>query len=153
MGKVGACGDNAAMESFFPLLQKNVLDRQRWTTREELRLAIFTWIERTYQRRRRQRRLGRLAPVEYETLTYPLLRPNPYPTGQPKSGQSRGSSTHRGVTWTLLAAQAADRGPRRDVRAWLPDDLTADLSVPALVRRVRLSERQCRRHLGDARDG
>jgi putative transposase len=32
MGRVGACGDNAAMESFFALLQKNVLDRQRWTT-------------------------------------------------------------------------------------------------------------------------
>jgi transposase InsO family protein len=41
------------MESFFSLLQKNVLDRQRWTTREELRLAIITWIERTYHRRRR----------------------------------------------------------------------------------------------------
>lgn len=27
MGRVGACGDNAAMESFFALLQKNVLDR------------------------------------------------------------------------------------------------------------------------------
>jgi len=25
MGRVGACGDNAAMESFFALLQKNVL--------------------------------------------------------------------------------------------------------------------------------
>jgi putative transposase len=69
MGRVGACGDNAAMESFFALLQKNVLDRQRWATREELRLAIITWIERTYHRRRRQRRLGRLTPVEYETLT------------------------------------------------------------------------------------
>ena len=68
MGRVGACGDNAAMESFFALLQKNVLDRQRWATREELRLAIITWIERTYHRRRRQRRLGRLTPVEYETL-------------------------------------------------------------------------------------
>ena len=28
MGRVGACGDNAAMESFFALLQRNVLDRQ-----------------------------------------------------------------------------------------------------------------------------
>jgi putative transposase len=63
MGRVGACGDNAAMESFFALLQKNVLDRQRWATREELRLAIITWIERTYHRRRRQRRLGRLIAV------------------------------------------------------------------------------------------
>jgi putative transposase len=68
MGRVGACGDNAAMESFFALLQKNVLDRQRWQTREQLRLAIITWIERTYHRRRRQRRLGHLTPIEYETI-------------------------------------------------------------------------------------
>jgi putative transposase len=68
MGRVGACGDNAAMESFFALLQKNVLDRQRWATREQLRLAIVTWIEKTYHRRRRQRRLGRLTPVEFETI-------------------------------------------------------------------------------------
>jgi putative transposase len=73
MGRVGACGDNAAMESFFSLLQKNVLDRQRWETREELRLAIVTWIERTYHRRRRQRVLGRLTPVEFELLE-PLLQ-------------------------------------------------------------------------------
>jgi transposase InsO family protein len=68
MGKVASAGDNAAMESFFSLLQKNVLDRHRWATREELRLAIITWIERTYHRRRRQARLGRLTPIEYETI-------------------------------------------------------------------------------------
>lgn len=68
MGRVGACGDNAAMESFFALLQKNVLDRQRWTTRQELRLAIVTWIEKTYHRRRRQRALGRITPIEFETI-------------------------------------------------------------------------------------
>ncbi|QIX53725.1 IS3 family transposase [Rhodococcus sp. DMU1] len=68
MGRVGAAGDNAAMESFFALLQRNVLDRQRWTTREQLRIAIVTWIERTYHRRRRQLRLGRLTPVEFETI-------------------------------------------------------------------------------------
>jgi transposase InsO family protein len=68
MGRVGACQDNAAMESFFALLQKNVLDRQRWQTREELRLAIVLWIERTDHRRRRQRRLGRLTPVEFEAV-------------------------------------------------------------------------------------
>jgi putative transposase len=68
MGRVGACADNAAMESFFSLLQKNVLNRRRWPTREQLRLAIITWIERTYHRRRRQDSLGRLTPIEYETL-------------------------------------------------------------------------------------
>ncbi|MGW1166908.1 IS3 family transposase [Streptomyces sp. NPDC001153] len=75
IGRVGAAGDNAAMESFFSLLQKNVLDRRSWTTREELRIAIVTWIERTYHRRRRQAALGRLTPVEYETvMTTPALR-------------------------------------------------------------------------------
>ena len=68
MGRVGACADNAAMESFFSLLQKNVLNRQRWHSRQELRLAIVTWIERTYHRRRRQRRLGRLTPIEFEII-------------------------------------------------------------------------------------
>jgi len=32
MGRVGAAGDNAAMESFWSLLQTNVLNQQRWTT-------------------------------------------------------------------------------------------------------------------------
>ncbi|MFI8860855.1 integrase core domain-containing protein [Streptomyces prasinus] len=66
--RVGAAGDNAAMESFFSLLQKNVLDRRVWATREELRIAIVTWIERTYHRRRRQASLGRLTPIEFETV-------------------------------------------------------------------------------------
>ena len=68
MGRVASAGDNAAMESFFALLQKNVLDRRSWHTREELRIAIVTWIERTYHRRRRQTGLGRLTPIEYETI-------------------------------------------------------------------------------------
>jgi transposase InsO family protein len=66
MGRVAAAGDNAAMESFNALLQKNVLNRRRWASRSELRYAIIHWIEHTYNRRRRQRRLGRLTPVEFE---------------------------------------------------------------------------------------
>ena len=68
MGQVGAAVDNAAMESFFALLQNNVLNRRRWTTRQQLRIAIITWIERTYHRRRRQNTLGRLTPIEFEIL-------------------------------------------------------------------------------------
>ncbi len=71
MGQVGSAGDNAAMESFFALLQRNVLDRRTWATRDELRIEIITWIERTYHRRRRQARLGRLTPIEYETIMTP----------------------------------------------------------------------------------
>ncbi len=69
MGRVGAAGDNAAMESFFSLLQKNVPNRRRYDTREQLHIAIVTWIERTYHRRRRQLALGRLTPpIEYEAI-------------------------------------------------------------------------------------
>jgi transposase InsO family protein len=71
MGQVGSTGDNAAMESFFVLLQRNVLDRHRWNSRDELRIAIVTWIERTYHPRRRQAALGRLTPIEYEMIKTP----------------------------------------------------------------------------------
>jgi putative transposase len=53
------------MDSFFALLQENVLDRQRWTTHHELHLAIVSRIETTYHR---QLRLGKLTPSNFETL-------------------------------------------------------------------------------------
>ena len=68
MGRVGAAGGNAAMESLFSLLQKNVLNRRSWSNRDELRIAMVTWIERTYHPRRRQAALGRLTPVEFATI-------------------------------------------------------------------------------------
>ncbi|OLT38307.1 hypothetical protein BJF82_13815 [Kytococcus sp. CUA-901] len=76
------------MESFFALLQKNVLDRKRWRTREELRIAIITWIERIitwiertyYHRRRRKARLGRSTPIEYETIMNPTVSLAPPPS-------------------------------------------------------------------------
>ncbi len=68
MGRVASSADNAAMETFFALLQKNVLNARRWDTRDQLRLAIVTWTERTYHRRRRQRALGKLTPIEFETI-------------------------------------------------------------------------------------
>lgn len=66
MGRVASAADNAAMEPFFALLQKNVFDRQTWDTREQLRIAVLDWVERTYNRRRRQRALGKLTPIEFE---------------------------------------------------------------------------------------
>ena len=46
IGRVGATGGNAAMESFFALLQKKILNRQTWTTREQLWTANVVWIEK-----------------------------------------------------------------------------------------------------------
>lgn len=66
MGGVASVGDNAAMESFNSLLRRNVFDRRRWQTRDELHNAVVHWVEHTYNNRRRQRGLGKLTPAEYE---------------------------------------------------------------------------------------
>jgi putative transposase len=71
MGQVASAGDNAAMESFFSLLQKNVLNRRRWASRDDLYNAILFWTQHTYNGRRRQRSRGRLTPVEYELASTP----------------------------------------------------------------------------------
>ena len=64
-----AGGDNAAVESFFQLLQRNVLNTKTWGTREELTIAVISWIDRRYHhQRRRQKRLRRLTPIKYETI-------------------------------------------------------------------------------------
>ena len=60
-------------QSFWSLLQTNVLNQQRWATRQDLRLAIVVWIERKYHRQRAQDALGGLTPIEFEAkLTEPL---------------------------------------------------------------------------------
>ena len=66
-------GDNAARERFLGLLQHNVLNQRQWATREEPRIAIVTWIQWTYHRRRRQQRLGTLTPIEDETMLSPAV--------------------------------------------------------------------------------
>ena len=60
-------------QSFWSLLQTNVLNQQRWATRQDLRLAIVVWIERKYHRQRAQDTLGGLTSIEFEAkLTEPL---------------------------------------------------------------------------------
>lgn len=71
MDRVDAAGDNAAMESFWSLLQTSVLNQRRWSSRQQLRLAIVVWIEHTHHRRRPQERLGGLTPIQYETTMTP----------------------------------------------------------------------------------
>lgn len=68
MGNAGTSADNAAMESWFSLLQKNVLNRKPWQTRVQLRAAIVRFALVTYNTRRRQVRLGKMTPVEYEAV-------------------------------------------------------------------------------------
>lgn len=66
MGSIGDCFDNSVAESFFGTLHIELLDEHRWTSRDQLALAIFDWIDAWYNPRRRHSYCGMLSPVDYE---------------------------------------------------------------------------------------
>ena len=65
-GSVGDCFDNAMAESFFATLECECLDRQRFKTQRDARMAVFDYIEGFYNPHRRHSGLGNLSPVNYE---------------------------------------------------------------------------------------
>src|ERR1022692_890020 len=66
MGSVGDAYDNAMAESFFASLEREVLDRRRFKSHAEAKMAIFEWIEGWYNPHRRHSSLGYRSPVNYE---------------------------------------------------------------------------------------
>lgn len=66
MGSVGDCYDNAMAESFFATLECELLDRHRFPTQAEARMAVFEYIEGWYNPHRRHSALGQISPVEFE---------------------------------------------------------------------------------------
>ena len=70
MGTVGDALDNAMCESLIGKMKIEKLDRQPWRSVGDVRAAVFDWIERWYNRRRRHSSLGYLSPLEYESQHY-----------------------------------------------------------------------------------
>ena len=66
MGSVGDAYDNAMAESFFATLECELLERRRFKTQAEARMAVFAFIEGFYNPRRRHSALGYLSPVVFE---------------------------------------------------------------------------------------
>jgi putative transposase len=66
MSRKGDCWDNAAMESFFSTLKKELIHRKRFRTRDEARREIFEYIEVFYNRQRIHSALGYMSPAEFE---------------------------------------------------------------------------------------
>jgi putative transposase len=66
MGSVGDAYDNAMAESFFATLECELLDRTRFQTQAEARMAVFEWIEAWYNPQRRHSSIGYLSPNEFE---------------------------------------------------------------------------------------
>jgi putative transposase len=66
MGSVGDCFDNAMCESFFATLECELLNRSRFKTQVEARMAVFDFIEGWYNPHRRHSSLDYLSPINYE---------------------------------------------------------------------------------------
>ena len=66
MGSVGDCYDNAMSESFFATLECELIDRYRFKTQAEARMAVFGFIEGWYNPRRRHSSLGYESPMSFE---------------------------------------------------------------------------------------
>jgi putative transposase len=66
MGSVGDCFDNALCESFFATLECELLERRRFCTQGEARMAVFEFLEGWYNPHRRHSALGYLSPAEFE---------------------------------------------------------------------------------------
>ena len=66
MGSVGDAYDNAMAESLFATLEREVLNRRRFSSQAEAKMAIFEWIEGWYNPHRRHSSLGYRSPVNYE---------------------------------------------------------------------------------------
>jgi putative transposase len=71
MGSVGDAYDNALCESFFATLECELIDRRRFRSQVEARIAIFTFLEGWYNPRRRHSALGYLSPIDYERSIQP----------------------------------------------------------------------------------
>jgi putative transposase len=66
MGSVGDAYDNAMCESFFATLECELLDRHRFPTQIEARMAVFDFIEGWYNTQRRHSALDYDSPIDYE---------------------------------------------------------------------------------------
>jgi putative transposase len=66
MGSVGDCFDNAMAESFFATLECELIDRRRFKTQAEAKIAVFDFIEGWYNPQRRHSSLSYLSPMNYE---------------------------------------------------------------------------------------
>jgi len=77
MGSVGDCYDNAMAESFFATLECELIDRCRFQKPNKARMAVFEFIEGSYNQHRRHSAIGYVSPIQYESN---MLRRRPCPS-------------------------------------------------------------------------
>ena len=104
MGSVGDAYDNAMAESFFATLECELLDRRRFQTQAEARMAVFAFIEGFYNPRRRHSALGYLSPMAFERRHAIMA--------QKRSTSSPGQPNHAAVLAPIKHKPSRARNPR-----------------------------------------
>jgi len=66
LSRKGQCWDNAVGESWFATLKEELIYRQSWASRAQVRRAVFEFIEVFYNRKRLHSSLNYMAPAAYE---------------------------------------------------------------------------------------
>jgi len=67
MSRKGDCWDNAVVESFNATIKTELIHRTKWNTREEVRAAVYKWIEVWYNSKRLHSTLGYRSPDDFES--------------------------------------------------------------------------------------
>jgi putative transposase len=104
MGTAGDAYDNAMCESFFGTLEAELLGREHFTTHEQARRRIFSFLEGWYNIRRLHSSIGYCSPLEFENLH-----------AQEQTSSSRGLPT---------GGQRHGRDRRPAARPWTTRDST-----------------------------
>lgn len=66
MSRTGDCWDNAAMESFWSTLKRELVYQENYANRAQAQASIFEYIEVFYNRKRRHSALGYISPEQFE---------------------------------------------------------------------------------------
>ena len=106
MGTVGDALDNAMCESLIGTMKIEKLNRQPWRSVEDVRAAVFEWIETWYNRRRRHSSLDYLSPLEYESQHTTDTR-SPTPNLSTEAGEAQGDDLTRGPSSERAFSQNA----------------------------------------------
>jgi hypothetical protein len=105
MGRKGDAYDNALCEAFFATLNREVVRRCRFRTREEARSVLFAYLEGFYNRRRRHSARGYLSPEEFERRCQRIPNLSVLPCLLKRGGSS--------VRFERPSSDAKPRGARR----------------------------------------
>jgi putative transposase len=137
MGSVGDAYDNAMCESFFATLECELLDRRRFKTPAEARIAVFDFIEGFYNPRRRHSSLGYLSPIDFErqlaanpdalqhAVVLAAVKDKPF--GRPQPGPSLTAAARAGRIIVRAGTEEwLRREPNKRMRTQREDGMTSN---------------------------